>query len=1424
MVRRVTGASVALILALALIALILVPSSGDASHTTFIVNTTGDDQDASPGDGTCATGGGVCSLRAAIQEANAHAGADSINFTFTPILVGQTGNGPLPVITEKVTINGNTGGLTRVELIGTQAGGNYGLSINAPDSTVSSVVINGFGAGGVNFADGSDGSTLRNSFIGTDSSGTTDLGNGDNSGFFYEAGVVIHGSEITIGGTSATDGNVISGNSVGVLLTPFSSDTTIAGNYIGTDVSGTADLGNSGPGILVLSADDTIIGGASAGARNIISGNVSGIRLDLEGVNISERTIITGNYIGTDVSGSVGLGNSSNGVRIQGADATTIGGASAGTRNVISGNGNSGVYLDTSAGGTPDLTTIAGNYIGTNASGTGSIWNAAGGIELGGAQNSCVGGIIVGSVCTPTSGAGNVISGNIGSGITASVLGSSGAIIGNYIGTNAAGTAILGNTGSGIDAVRLSGSTIGGTTALARNVISGNGQHGIRGDRSVGGPNDIIGNYIGLNAAGTQAIGNGLDGIHIEGLPECVGGVWNGSVCNPVAGGGNVISGNASDGIEFVGTNDSWVLGNLIGINASQTVGLGNGGHGVYINGSIDMTIGGGASGGNTIFANGLDGVRVSGSGAGGNSIRGNSIWANGGKGIETINGGNNEPVHAPPVITAGGFSGAGGSACSSCTVDIYSDNTENEGRVYHGSVQADGGGNWSFTGSITGPKLTATATNASGTTEFASFVGNPQVGPEFTVNSTGPEDDGVCSDAFGDCTIREGMDAAIAFGPGGTVHLGDAQTYTLNAVDNAGNGLPLITSEVAVFGNGSTIARDPGAPLFRIFQVPAGGILLLDNVTVSGGEATGATGDGGGIFVNGGQLHLFNSTVSGNRAAIGTTGTNGGPGRHGGGIAISGGGSAFINTSAISGNNAGIGGAGTELNGGNGGNGGGIALLGGTLNLERSLVSVNFAGTGRFSGTGSGGTGGWGGGLYLAGGSSATISNTTLRTNAAGGGAVGTTGNGNGGNGGGIAAPSAIVTLTNLTFSDNNVGAAGGPNAANGTGSGLHGDGNAITVRNTIMANGAGGNCGTGSVPQLGSTNNISVPNTDASCGGSFALRTLAQINFGTFGNHGGPTSTVPLIAPSVAIDAGNNSHCENPPVGNSDQRGFPRPFDGDNNSTATCDVGAYEYCLDGDADGPCDSFDNCPAMANANQADGDLDGSGDACDNCPTVANFGQENTDGDAYGNACDNCPSTPSADQADFDADGLGNVCDSEDDGDGYSDVIESGVPLCLNNINDDGSPVSDDTLPNDGCPAVGSAEANCINNLDDDADTFVNDGCGAAGSHSEAQFKIGTGSVDPCGQTGWPSDVFSSGPSANKLTIQDVISYITAPRKLDKNPGETGFDSRWDLVPGRGILGKFININDLTALVNGTTGNPPMFNNTRAFDKVCPFAP
>lgn len=154
----------------------------------------------------------------------------------------------------------------------------------------------------------------------------------------------------TIGGSSAQARNIISGNTFGIRVQPLSgaivTETEILGNYIGTDLTGTIDCGNTSEGIGIGSASNTRIGGATttlgAPPGNLISGNgASGIFVTGE---TTEGTIINGNIIGLDASGNNVLRNAASGISVQGgADATTIGGSGANDGNLISGNGADGI-------------------------------------------------------------------------------------------------------------------------------------------------------------------------------------------------------------------------------------------------------------------------------------------------------------------------------------------------------------------------------------------------------------------------------------------------------------------------------------------------------------------------------------------------------------------------------------------------------------------------------------------------------------------------------------------------------------------------------------------------------------------------------------------------------------------------------------------------------------------------------------------------------------------------------------------------------------------------------------------------------------------------------------------------------------------------------------------------------------------------
>jgi hypothetical protein len=133
------------------------------------------------------------------------------------------------------------------------------------------------------------------------------------------------------------------------------------------------------------------------------------------------------------------------------------------------------------------------------------------------------------------------------------------------------------------------------------------------------------------------------------------------------------------------------------------------------------------------------------------------------------------------------------------------------------------------------------------------------------------------------------------------------------------------------------------------------------------------------------------------------------------------------------------------------------------------------------------------------------------------------------------------------------------------------------------------------------------------------------------------------------------------------------------------------------------------------------------------------------------------------------------------------------------MDDDGDGQTDEALP------PGSEVYDC-------------DGDGYLGVAELAVFGQGR-DQDPCGLTDWPSD-FISGEvpdSTNRITVSDLTSFVAPERRLDTSQGDTFFDERWDLRPGPGVFSEDIAIDDLTALIAGDSGFPPMFLGARAFD-------
>jgi hypothetical protein len=513
------------------------------------------------------------------------------------------------------------------------------LTSALPEITQGDLTVDGTGAGVI-----LDGSGTPTDTVGISITSNGNAVKGLQIVSFPDGGVAISGGakNNTIGGTTADERNVIGGNGgSGVRIKGSGTDAnTVIGNYIGTDASGMAAMGNLFGVYVYDGAKSNIIGGMAAGERNVISGN------DFHGVAIyavpnpgTDANTVSGNYIGTDANGTASLGNGSNGVKVaHGAKSNVIGGDMPGERNLISGNAGNGVLIDDLG---TENNTVSGNYIGTDVNGTAALPNDGHGVEIvGGAKNNTLGG--------STDGERNVISGNQSYGIRICDEGVDGNVVsGNYIGVDATGLAALGNDGDGvIVACGAKDNRVGGATAGERNVISANGCLGVGlGDPGTTG-NIVSGNYIGVDAAGTASLGNGCEGVIISDGPQ------NNIVGGDTPGERNVISGNNSHGVLVTGseTTSNTVSGNYVGTDVNGTAALANGEHGVVIDDSAQAnTIGGPSPGeGNLISGNTNDGVRISGFGAEGNVVIGNHIGldssgsaalGNGEHGVEIVNG-----------------------------------------------------------------------------------------------------------------------------------------------------------------------------------------------------------------------------------------------------------------------------------------------------------------------------------------------------------------------------------------------------------------------------------------------------------------------------------------------------------------------------------------------------------------------------------------------------------------------------------------------------------------------------------------------------------------------------------------------------------------------------------------------------------------
>jgi CSLREA domain-containing protein len=622
------------LLLLALLSLSLAPTTLPApfvppvAHAaTIVVNTTRDDEsngcnvawDISTGPPPVGSG---CTLREAINKANSDSGPDTIVFNLSiddpsyRTLSGGRAYWTIPISTTALpaltdtsggtTINGDSPNTNPsgpdIEINGSAISNSInarGITISSSGNSVRGLAINGFGGNvgigtgyGIRITGGgASNNTIIGNFVGTDTNGTVAR---PNSG----AGVLVEGgaSNNTIGGTDPGQQNIISGNGLNGVQLENADNNFVYNNRIGlgSDANPLPNgISSAGYGIVIGTGSSGNQVGREDNFRNFIAGNSGGgILVFGSGV---DNNRIQGNYIGTNTLASGPVPNSTEGVQVaSGATNTLIGGATANLRNVISGNGGAGIFVN---GDGSDGTRILGNIIGLAVNGSTRIANGGDGILVNdGASDTDIGGALR-----------NIISGNGGYGVQVSSTGASGLITGtallsNTIGLNGAENLAVANTRGGLFVgAEVQGLSVGNGTLAGANVIAGNT-----------GP--------AITLAGTNVTGNSVlsNTIGAPGLPNTSGISLTGNVSGTLIG-DNTILGNSGPGISALdGTSNFTVTGNRIGLNADAAL---------ILIGAISPTIQA-----NDIFTNTFDGIDLRGVQRG--LVRNNLVRGNGARGI----------------------------------------------------------------------------------------------------------------------------------------------------------------------------------------------------------------------------------------------------------------------------------------------------------------------------------------------------------------------------------------------------------------------------------------------------------------------------------------------------------------------------------------------------------------------------------------------------------------------------------------------------------------------------------------------------------------------------------------------------------------------------------------------------------------------
>lgn len=449
-----------------------------------------------------------------------------------------------------------------------------GLNPNA-DSHVIANVISGNAGSGISFH-GSSGNTLVNNYIGTDPTGTTAIANGGN-GVWFTAG----SDGNTIGGTAFTDnstgeqndptgnkgtttptfvvpplGNLISGNAQnGVLIDNGSQNNVLNGNFIGTDHTGNAALGNTLDGVAIVGSNGNALIGCTFVENpfvyyNVVSGNgKNGLR-----VTDSDQTVVQANFFGAGANNSSIIANALDGILVNGTSTDTQVGGVIPLGNVSAGNGTNGIEVADTASFFTSFNTFGGLLAFQGAAPNGND------------------GILITSTGGNQTLQTNVFSGNQNDGIEISGNAFGVTVDPDFAGTNTVGTAVLPNGGNGIE---LNGNVhdvvIGGhqLSVMPQNLFSGNLGYGIV-LKDNAHDNWILNSFVGTKASGDAALSNQLGGILITGTAHDnkIGDVPSTSqLPNTV-----IVSGNDGNGITLGdNTSATTILNNMIGLTRQGT-------------------------------------------------------------------------------------------------------------------------------------------------------------------------------------------------------------------------------------------------------------------------------------------------------------------------------------------------------------------------------------------------------------------------------------------------------------------------------------------------------------------------------------------------------------------------------------------------------------------------------------------------------------------------------------------------------------------------------------------------------------------------------------------------------------------------------------------------------------------------------------